>query len=955
MRVTPRRITAAYALLSGAWILLSDATLAALGLDATVQAEIGAAKGLGFVAVSSVVVFLLARSLATQADHARRAGEQAAAAEVDAARREATARAQYEHLVAQAPISIVETTRDGIVRAWNPAAERLWGLPATAAIGRFAPWVAPEERLDFLAQLQRVAGGEPITGATRARRRVDGTPIVARISKAPVVQPDGTTTIVHVAEDVTGQALAERELAAAADRLDGLHALDRAILEAQTPEQVASVAVEHLARVMPRLQAAIVLVDHETQRMEALAATSGPVKGLPAPGTAVSFAAAAPLPGRLVTTADHAVVDVAREPGLGEAWLVARESGVRSILAFPLRDGTRVVRGALILGIVDGEPMDDRAGALAGEVASQLEIAIRAARDREELKLHAERLAASLALDRAILGAESSEAIAQIALYHLGRLVTLRRAAVTLFDPASDRATLLASFPDPGPRSLPLDALAPVPGQLAAVDEQVLIDLAAPTHALGSVFEAARTRGIRWVLASPLRGADGAIIGSLTLGADERTAVAGAFVRQVATEFAASLGIALEQARLRDQVARREQRLRAVLDGSPNPILAIRGDGSIVYANPAAVRMLGTAEELIGRPFTDLVPLESRDAHRDRLAAAFADPTSMAGQHAPGAEIERGDGQRIPVAVEIAHTMGPSGPEAVITLVDLTDRVALEAQLAIAQRTELLGQFAGILAHDVRSYIRTIGWAADGLVADLDADDPRRRDAELIQEGVTEARRMLASILEFARGDAPSGSTHLSAHLDRLGGILDRLLGPDVTLEVDLPSDLPPVALAPASITQILVNLASNAADSMPDGGIFRVKGRPWEVGPSAVPFSVLATAVAPGRYVRLEVSDTGRGVAPEVARRAFETFYSTSRSPARPAAPPEGASAAVDGGSGFGLGLTSVYLTVTRARGAVAITSAPGGGATVTLDLPIADRSDAEQTTYDASAGRRT
>jgi two-component system, cell cycle sensor histidine kinase and response regulator CckA len=243
---------------------------------------------------------------------------------------------------------------------------------------------------------------------------------------------------------------------------------------------------------------------------------------------------------------------------------------------------------------------------------------------------------------------------------------------------------------------------------------------------------------------------------------------------------------------------------------------------------------------------------------------------------------------------------------------------------------ETLGQFAGVLAHDVRTYIRAIGWAADSLAADLGADDPRHADAVQIQRAVAEAREMIASVLEFARGGRATGTTDLAAHVARIGGIIDRLAGPDVALEVDLPASLPPVALAPASVTQVLVNLATNAREAMPAGGTLRIRAR--ELDPPEVARADAARADGappdaprPPRLVRLTIADTGVGMDGATAGRVFEPFYTTRTD---------------DGDSGTGLGLPGVYLVVTRAGGAVRLESAPGADTTFTLDLPVADGS---------------
>ncbi|MCU0506749.1 MAG: ATP-binding protein, partial [Chloroflexi bacterium] len=402
---------------------------------------------------------------------------------------------------------------------------------------------------------------------------------------------------------------------------------------------------------------------------------------------------------------------------------------------------------------------------------------------------------------------------------------------------------------------------------------------------------------------------------------------------EIAGEVAQQLAIALRQARYRDDLAEREARIRAVLEGSPDAVLTVASDGTIAYANPAATRAFTIDGRLVGRPVHDLLATDARATLELRVAGALADPEAAGVARLPAVDAIAADGTTFPAAVEIAPIRGAADAGVVVTVHDLSERVALETRLAQSQRVETLGRFAGILAHDVRSYITAIDWATASLSAGLAQDDPRQADIRLIATAVAEAREFLWSVLEFARPGAQGGSADLGGHLSRMGGILTRLLGPEVRLEVDVPHDLPAVRLAPSAVTQILVNLATNARDAMPDGGSFSIVARAREIAPASADTAAPTagsggmrggSALPPGHYVRLEVADTGIGMDREAVAGAFEAFYTTKSD----------AIAEV----GTGLGLASVHLLVVRAGGEISVESEPDRGTRFVMDLPVAD-----------------
>jgi signal transduction histidine kinase len=321
----------------------------------------------------------------------------------------------------------------------------------------------------------------------------------------------------------------------------------------------------------------------------------------------------------------------------------------------------------------------------------------------------------------------------------------------------------------------------------------------------------------------------------------------------------------------------------------------------------------------VGRVVFDLVPPSSSPNLRQEVGRWFAAAEGAIRSHPLDIEGCRLDGTTFPVHVMLARIETAGGRMAIATVVDLTERAGLEARLRQSARLEVLGQFAGILAHDVRNYLATVSWSAELLADTLEAEHPARQDVELIQQAARDGIAMTRSVLEFARpsGDA-RGSTDTEAHLEQTRTMLERVLGDAVRLEVTVAPGLPPAGINAAALTQVLVNLATNARDAMPAGGLLRVRADLHESRGNAD-----GAGLEPGRYVRLVVSDTGTGMDEATRRRAFDAFYTTKA----------GASTT----EGTGLGLASVYLIVSRTGGAIRVDSIPGTGTTFTVDIPVA------------------
>jgi two-component system cell cycle sensor histidine kinase/response regulator CckA len=252
------------------------------------------------------------------------------------------------------------------------------------------------------------------------------------------------------------------------------------------------------------------------------------------------------------------------------------------------------------------------------------------------------------------------------------------------------------------------------------------------------------------------------------------------------------------------------------------------------------------------------------------------------------------------------------------TAQDITDRRRLEEQLRHSQKMEAIGRLAGGVVHDLNNALTTIAGYTALALAELAEDHPARADVEEIRRAAARAESVTRQLLAFSRKHLfEPRMFDLNEVLDGVTRLLARTLGDNVTLRTVKDPALPTIMGDPGQVEQAIVNLATNARDAMPDGGLVSISTSVVDVD------EAFAHAHAPmprGRYVVLSVADTGQGLAPETKARIFEPFFTTK---------------AV--GKGTGLGLAMVYGMVKNCGAFVFVDSQPGQGATFSMYFPAA------------------
>jgi signal transduction histidine kinase/CheY-like chemotaxis protein len=261
----------------------------------------------------------------------------------------------------------------------------------------------------------------------------------------------------------------------------------------------------------------------------------------------------------------------------------------------------------------------------------------------------------------------------------------------------------------------------------------------------------------------------------------------------------------------------------------------------------------------------------------------------------------------------------------------------LHEQLARSQRLESVGQLAGGVAHDFNNLLAVILNYASFVIDDLPEGDSRRDDVVEIQRAAERARDLTHQLLVFSRRELTrSEVVDVGRSLEAARNLLRPTIGEHIDLRMSAAPPLWRTKLGAGQLEQVLVNLAVNARDAMPGGGVLELTASNVVIARRGAP-----PGLAPGRYVRLIVRDDGSGMSAETAARAFEPFFSTKPT-----------------GKGTGLGLATVYGIATKAGGGVEIESSAGEGTVVSLHLPATDEplagAEPERRRPVAGAGRR-
>jgi PAS domain S-box-containing protein len=383
-----------------------------------------------------------------------------------------------------------------------------------------------------------------------------------------------------------------------------------------------------------------------------------------------------------------------------------------------------------------------------------------------------------------------------------------------------------------------------------------------------------------------------------------------------------SIGLLRERrAKFERELARGEARYALLLDHANDAIVFIDADGRIRDFNRRAPALFGFGrDELIGMHVRELrAPEERETVARQYQAADDSDGLVFETIH------QRPDGTTFPAEVSTRRVPGVDSILFLSIVRDITERKqeeqrrrALEQQLLHAQKMELVGRLASGVAHDFNNVLSVIVNCAEFAKTGLSPTEERYADIEQIEEAAQRAAALTRQLLAFSRQQVGNPTIlNVGTAVGGLEKMLRRLIGEHIELVIDVQAH-GSIRMDPSHFDQVLVNLAVNARDAMPEGGCLTIRAS--EISVDALPKGA-PSGTAAGTFVRLDVSDNGTGMSDDVLGHVFEPFFTTKAS-----------------GRGTGLGLATVSSVVQQAKGFVLAHSELGKGTTIHVYWPTTE-----------------
>ncbi|MCW5969266.1 MAG: MEDS domain-containing protein [Blastocatellales bacterium] len=377
----------------------------------------------------------------------------------------------------------------------------------------------------------------------------------------------------------------------------------------------------------------------------------------------------------------------------------------------------------------------------------------------------------------------------------------------------------------------------------------------------------------------------------------------------------------LERKQATETVREREELVQLLLDSTAEAIYGIDLHGNCMLANPTCARFLGYAdpEQLKGRNMHILIHHHHPDGrpYPEEECPIVRTIQTRQGAHVKDEVFWRADGTKFN-AEYFAHPMwrGKEIIGAVVTFLDTSHQKKLEEQLRQAQKMEAIGQLAGGVAHDFNNLLTIITGYSELLLQSTPPGDPKRELLEEIRKAGERSASLTRQLLTFSRKQVLAPKVlDLNDVVRDTEKMLRRVIGEDIHLTTVLHPQLGSVKADPGQLEQILLNLAVNARDAMPQGGKLTIETNNVLLGEEYVRSHA---DVRPGWYVMLAVTDTGVGMTEEVKRHLFEPFF-TTKGP----------------GKGTGLGLAVVHGIVKQSDGTIEVYSEPGVGTSFKIYLP--------------------
>lgn len=534
----------------------------------------------------------------------------------------------------------------------------------------------------------------------------------------------------------------------------------------------------------------------------------------------------------------------------------------------------------------------------------------------ESLQRSFERLSTLHEIDQEILAEQSPEGLISAALERIQNLIPFDRANVVFFDVAASVGLffLARGSEELGPAngsSFPIAAFSPLE-ILKRPATRYLADLKAEVDR-PPLLERLMKDGVRSLLSAPLI-ADNELIGELSLAHRQPNAFSSEH-KDIVQDLATQLAVGVHQGKLRESLRKSNKTLESIIDASPLPIVVLDKRANVLIWSRAAERVFGwTENEVIGRA-SPAIPDEKREEFQSILQ------TLQLGEAIAPLETVRinRDGAQIPVSLWAAPYFDEKGEISgeVAILEDVGERKRLESQLRQALKMEAVGQLAGGVAHDFNNILGVIIGHCELRLEDLDAGNALGKSIHEIRRAAERAAGLTRQLLAFSRKQIIQPKVlDLNSIVVDVEKMLRRLIGENIEFSTSLHPALRTVKADAGQIEQVIMNLAVNARDAMPDGGKLTIETANVEIDEAFVRHDGV---MQPGSYVMLACTDTGIGMDAQTQSKIFEPFFTTK-------------------GTGTGLGLSTVYGIVKHSLGFVWVYSELGKGTTIKVYFPKVD-----------------
>jgi two-component system, cell cycle sensor histidine kinase and response regulator CckA len=366
------------------------------------------------------------------------------------------------------------------------------------------------------------------------------------------------------------------------------------------------------------------------------------------------------------------------------------------------------------------------------------------------------------------------------------------------------------------------------------------------------------------------------------------------------------------------------RRMPWLFSDAPVGIVMLDTGGDVIDCNRAFLKLLGLHPDgVIGRPLSERINKEDRsdaDAQLSKVVMGIMPATLLDVRMPAGGERE------LTASLYVSRITDDEGDVIglIMHVIDTTEQKNLEVQFNQAQKMQAIGQLAGGVAHDFNNLLTAMGGFCDLLLDRHGPDDPSFADIMQIKQNTNRAGNLVRQLLAFSRRQTLQPKIFaITDALNDLSNLLRRLIGENIELEIIHGKDVDLIRTDPGQFDQVVINLAVNARDAMPGGGVITVSTERTSIETSIQRGHEVMPA---GEYILINVVDTGSGIAKEDIGRIFEPFFSTKGV-----------------GEGTGLGLSTVYGIVRQSEGYVFVDSALGDGTTFSIYLPAFSAAEAD------------